>query len=109
MRLSIILFGLNQMLKHTARKYPWFKNRLKEKNLTVQMKVADDSEGRYFAFTDGKIISKSGIHPHPDVCMTFGSAALAVKLLTHPEDHLSRINAIKNFQLGLEGPDELSW
>jgi len=109
MKLSAILFGMDQMLKHTARKYPWFKNRLKEKNLTVQMKVVDDSEGRYFTFKDGKIISKSGIHPHPDVCMMFGSAALAVKLLMSPDDHLTRINAMKNFQMGLLGPDELSW
>jgi trimethylamine-N-oxide reductase (cytochrome c) len=98
-----------QVLKRTAKKYPSFKNRLKEKDFTAQLKVIDNSEGRYFTFSEGKVISRKGIHRSPDIAMTFSSAALAVKLLTSPEDHLTRINAMKNFQLGLEGPDELTW
>jgi len=106
---SIILFGLKQMLRRAARKYPSFKNRLKEKNFTAQIKVMDNSEGRYFTFSDGNIISKRGIHPSPEVSMNFSSAGLAFKLLLPPRNYLSLINAMKNFHLLLEGDDELTY
>ena len=109
MTLSIILLGFKLLLRQTAIMHPSFKNRLKEKNFTAQIKVKDNSIGRYFTFSDGKIISKRGIHSNPDICMTFTSAHLAVKLLMPPRDQLSMINAMKNFQIGLEGPDELTY
>ncbi len=106
---SIILFGLKQMLRRAARKYPSFKNRLKEKNFTTQIKVMDNSEGRYFTFSDGNIISKRGIHPSPEVSMNFSSAGLAFKLLMPPRNYLSLISAMKSFHLLLEGDDELAY
>ena len=106
---SIILFGLRQMLRRAARKYPSFKNRLKEKNFTAQIKVMDNSEGRYFTFSDGNIISKRGIHPSPEVSMNFSSAGLAFKLLMPPRNYLSLISAMKSFHLLLEGDDELAY
>jgi len=36
------------------------------------------------------------------------SAYLAVRLLMPPRDHLAMINAMKNFQIGIQGPDELT-
>jgi len=105
---SIILFGLEKMIRFTAMRHPSFKNRLKEKDFTAQIKIRDNSQGRSFTFKDGRVASKSGIHSGPDICMTFRSADLAVKLLMPPRDQLSMINAMKNFQLGLEGPDELT-
>ena len=105
---SIILFGIKTLMKFTAVRHPSFKNRLKEKNFTAQIKVKDNSQGRYFTFKDGKVSSKSGIHSSPDICMTFRSPHLAAKLLRPPHDQLSMISAMKTFQLELEGPDELS-
>ena len=40
--------------------------------------------------------------------MMFKDAELAVKLLMPPRDHLAMINAMKNFQIGMDGPDELT-
>jgi len=76
--LSITLFGLKLLLKQRAMRHQSFRDRLKERNFTAQIKVEDNSIGRYFTFSDGKIISKRGIHSNPDVCMTFRSAHLAV-------------------------------
>jgi molybdopterin guanine dinucleotide-containing S/N-oxide reductase-like protein len=109
MTLSMIFLGIKLVIEWTAMTHPSFKNRLKEKNFTAQMKVKDNSVGRYFIFTDGKMISKSGIHSNPDVSVIFGDAPLGVEFLIPPRDQLSTINAMKNFKLELEGPDELSW
>jgi trimethylamine-N-oxide reductase (cytochrome c) len=90
--------------------YPLFKSRLKEKDFTAQIKIQDNSVGRYFTFINGKVISKKGILPNPDVCLTFRSALLAAQILMPSRDQLVMINAMKTFQLTLDGPDELtSW
>ena len=107
LQFSTILFGLEKMIKRTARKHPAFAERLKEKNLTAQIKIADDSAGRYFVFENGRVRSKAGIHPHPDICMTFVNAAVAVELLMPPRDQLAMIHAMKNFQIGMQGDEEL--
>jgi hypothetical protein len=64
MKFLLILFGLSWLLRYTAWRNPAFKARLKEKNFVAQIKIADDSLGRYFLFQDGKVSSQAFIH-HP--------------------------------------------
>ena len=108
MQFATILFGLEKVIHRTAKKYPAFKARLAEKNFTAQIKIIDDSVGRYFTFDRGKVSSRRGLHANPDICMMFKDAELAVKLLLPPRNHLAMINAMKNFQIGLQGPDDLT-
>jgi trimethylamine-N-oxide reductase (cytochrome c) len=105
---SLVLLAMKMRFGSTARKFPFFKARLKEKTLTVQFKLKDNSRGRYFTIRDGRLISGSGIHAAPDVTVIFGNARVALDMLVPPRDQLATINAMKNFHLGLEGPDELS-
>jgi molybdopterin guanine dinucleotide-containing S/N-oxide reductase-like protein len=121
---SIILLGLEKIIKFTAWRHPTFKNRLKEKDFRAQIKTQDNSQGRCFTFKQGQVTSKRGIHSSPDLCLTFRSADLGVKLLMPiclrfvsdrlaaillppPGPQLAMINAMKNFQLTMEAPDEL--
>ena len=48
LKVSLLLTGLEKMMKRTKRKYPAFRDRLKEKNFTAQIKIKDNSMGRYF-------------------------------------------------------------
>jgi len=107
-KLSVLFYGLEKILKRTAKRYPSFKERLKEKNFTAQLKIKDNSVGRYFTFSAGKVASKGGIHPNPDICMTFTSAASAVRLLVPWRNQLDMINAMKNFVLEMTGPEVLT-
>jgi molybdopterin guanine dinucleotide-containing S/N-oxide reductase-like protein len=107
-KFSLILFGLAQLLKFTARRHPAFAKRLKEKNLTVQMRTADKSVGRWFAFKDGKVTSRAGIHAKPDVTIAFKDERIAAELLMPPLDMQNQIDAIKDFKLTMEGPEDLS-
>jgi molybdopterin guanine dinucleotide-containing S/N-oxide reductase-like protein len=104
---SIMLYGLQGVLNRTARKHADFRARLKERDFTAQIKTADNSQGRHFRFRDGKVGSEGGIHPLPDVTIIFRSADIAVRLLTPPRRQLEVIDAMKNFQLGIEGSEEL--
>jgi hypothetical protein len=105
---SIVLLAMKMRLGRTAITFPVFRARLKEKNLTAQLKLKDNSCGRYFTIRDGRIISKSGIHASPDVTVIFGNACVALDMLVPPRDQLAAVNAMKSFQLGLEGDEELS-
>ena len=107
MKLYFILFALPWLLRIQAWRYADFAKRLKEKNIIVQMKIADDSKGRFFSFNNGRIISTNGIHPNPDMCISFKSVAIATVLLTPPINYQAQIDAIKNFNLIAKGPDEL--
>ena len=48
MKFSLILYGLHWLLKITKWRYPAFRVRLKEKNLVAQIRINDESAGRYF-------------------------------------------------------------
>ncbi len=108
-RLGVQLFVVAQYMKLATRLNPSLRDHLKQKDVTIQIKVLDNSTGRYFIFRQGKISSRGGIHPKPDVCMGFSDAALACRFLLPRRDPQEQIDAMKNFRLTLEGPDELSY
>ena len=108
-KLSLQLLAFAYYLKITAWRHPSFKTHLKEKDITVQIKVLDNSVGRNYIFRQGKVISKSGIHPRPDVCMGFSDVALGCRLLTPWRNQMEQTDAMKQFRLTLEGPDELTY
>ena len=106
---AVVLIGLRLLIFVRELQYPAFKNRLKEKNFTAQIKIQDNSAGRYYSFINGKVVSKAGIHSNPDVCLCVRNAALAVQILSLNRDQLVMTNAMKTFQLTLDGPDELTY
>jgi trimethylamine-N-oxide reductase (cytochrome c) len=72
------LVGLEVLLRRAARKYPEFAQRLGGKDLIAQIKLRDESLGR------------------------------AAKIMKPKRDYLAFINAVKNFQMAIIGPDELT-
>ena len=81
---------------------------MKERNLIAQFKLANKPEGRWIKLENGKISSQSGIHENPDIAIIFKNEAIATSFLTPPFDQLERIDAAKNFKIGMEGSDELA-
>jgi len=108
MKFSILLFGMVQALRLTARMHAEFAERLRQKNFTAQFKLQDGSEGRWIMFENGGIKSRKGICENPDVSLWFKNKAIAAEFLTPPIDHLVQIDAMKNFKAGVDGSDELA-
>ena len=106
--LDTILFGMGHAIRVTAARHSSFKKRIRSKDFIAQIKTLDNSTGRYFIFKPRKFSSRKGIRANADVNMIFSSAELAVKLLTPPRDQLDMINAAKDSQVMVEGPDELA-
>ena len=107
LKFSALLFGMLKMLRHKARRHSAFAQRLAEKNFTAQIRTFEGDVGRYFSFRDGRIDSKSGLHPDPQITVSIASAELGARLFTPWVEQLERIEAMKNFDFKAEGPDEL--
>src|SRR6195256_3191931 len=108
MKFKIILWGMAQLLKYAAWRYPAFRARLKERNLVAQIKARDEEIGRWFAIRDGKVTSGAGLRADAAVTVAFKNAATGAGLLTPPINWLDQINAQKDFKLTVEGAEDLT-
>jgi trimethylamine-N-oxide reductase (cytochrome c) len=107
-KFSVILWGLAQVLKFTAWRHAAFRTRLKERNLVAQLTARDEETGRWYELRDGRITSGAGRHPKPDVTLAFKNATIGASLLAPPINWLDQINAIKDFNLSVDGPEDLT-
>ena len=107
---SVLLFGMEKLIRLAAGKYPAYRDKLGEMNLVVQFKLRDNSQGRRFTFANGKVTSQAVVHSDSDVVFSFEDAATAVRLLKPGKSMLDFISAAKAFQVEAIGNDEhLSW
>jgi molybdopterin guanine dinucleotide-containing S/N-oxide reductase-like protein len=102
-----VTWTLARLIRWRARRRPDFGARLAEHDLTAQLRLADGSLGRYFVFTNGRVSSQAGLHPHPDVVMSFRDAAVAARILRARRNRLELLNAARTSQLELTGPGRL--
>lgn len=59
---SLMLFGLKLILLMKQKTDPNLKKMVNEKNFIAQIKIQDNSAGRYFCFENGEVSSKKGLH-----------------------------------------------
>ncbi|MDP7626067.1 MAG: molybdopterin-dependent oxidoreductase, partial [Rhodospirillales bacterium] len=86
-----------------------FAKRIAEKDFTAQIKIESTGMGRMIIFSDGQLRSRSGTTDNADVSLEFSDCFIAARLLTPPINYQRQIDAQKNFQLKLLGPDELTY
>ena len=103
---ATLLLGISFMLQAKRLLIPSFRRRLKQKQFSAQIKVRGDAIGRTYTFREGKIASSPEVAPGPDICMIFRDTASAVRLMTAPTNYLKQINAMKNFVVDVQGPDD---
>src|ERR1700676_2569898 len=107
-KFSVVLWGFAQAMKAQARRHPKFRERLWERDLIAQIKARDEEVGRWIEVRAGKVASGAGVHPKPDITLAFKNAAIGASLLTPPIDWLDQINAQKDFNLTVDGPEDLT-
>ena len=81
---------------------------MSERNIIAQIMARDEEIGRWFEFRNGKITSRAGLHPKPDIKLMFKNAELGAGLLTPPINWLNQVNAQKDFNLTVDGPEDLT-
>ncbi len=108
-KLKTGFLALPTAIKAAAKRSEAVKKLLHSKNCVVQIELRDKSWGRWFAFQDGQVTSKSGVHAAPDGTLLFDSAREAVRLMTPFPDFDTRMQFIhmaKNFKTDSRGDDE---
>ena len=104
----VTLAALEVALRAAARRHPAFAARLRERDLVAQIRLAGRRRGRAYTIRGGKVRSRAGLHPAPDLTMTFDSAEVAAAVMRPGRDYLEFIDALKNFQMRVDGPDDLA-
>jgi molybdopterin guanine dinucleotide-containing S/N-oxide reductase-like protein len=107
LRFVVATYGLGKLLQIQAARHSAFREQLKCHDLTAQLRLLDGSLGRYYVVRAGRIVSKRGFHPSPQVVMSFRDAAVATRVLRPRRDRLEFLNAAKNSQLELKGEGRL--
>lgn len=80
---------------------------MKRKNCIAQIKLKDSSLGRSYEFRNGVLTSSAGIHPKPDITVSFNDLQTALAFMKPPQDHAEIIHAAKQFRVVVTGQDEL--
>ncbi len=106
--LSGTLFALDKLLNTLAKAAPAFKKELEAYEVTVQMKLRDNSQGRLLFFRNGSVSGKSGVFTTAEVEMIFEDENIARKVMMGQMfgDTVEFVAAAKNGALVLSGPDE---
>ena len=104
---SAMLTGLYAFMRYTAWRHPAYRKQLAERDFVAQVRTLDADVGRWYEIRGGRVRSRAGLHPKPDVTLSYETAAIAVRLLTPPVDWQAQVEAAKSFQMRVEGADEL--
>src|SRR6266705_5027711 len=96
--LKTILFAMPKVLELTARRYPKFRERLKQRNCTAFIGLQDGSIGRSLQIKGGKVLSRVGHGREPDVSLLFKDLPTALRFLMPNPDQGEIIHAAKNFK-----------
>ena len=106
--LSGTLFMLDKILMGLAKASPAFEQEWADKDLTVQIRIEDNSAGRQIIFKDGKLAGRNGVYGDSVVDMVFVEEQTAMRVMTGmmAGNQTEFVNAAKSGGLALNGPDE---
>ena len=102
--LGTTLFALDKLLNALAAVSSGYKEEMSKHNITVQMKLRDNTFGQWFEFKNGVAKGKSGIYD-ADVEMIFETVDIANNVATVFRDQMEFVNAAKTGSLVLNGED----
>ena len=104
---SALLAGLYALIRICAWRSRSYRAQLAQRDFIAQIRVRDADIGRWFIFSGGKVRSRAGLHPRPDVTVSYETAAQAVTLIIGQLLGRQQTEAAKNFRLQVVGADEL--
>jgi len=98
-------YGFYRLMWFTGYIKPEFRQRLSEKNFTMQMKTSTGYEGRYFTFLDGNLLSSMKNADEADFCLVWenpktGRTLMSQLMIGKPKVLL---NAVMDGSLKLTG------
>lgn len=105
--LRTILYSLSHVLRLTAIRHPAMAAFMARKNCVAQIRLRDGSIARHYIFRGGKLSTRPGLHPRPDVTMSFRDLRTALTFMIPPVNQADVVHAAKTFKVVVDGCDEL--
>ncbi len=105
--LRAILYSLTHVLRLTAVRSTAMAAFMGRRNCVAQIRLRDGSIARHYVFRGGRVTSRAGQHPKPDVTMTFRDLATALMFMVPPVRQADVVHAAKTFKVVVDGRDEL--
>jgi len=102
-----VLFALGPMLNRAVRRHSSFRAAILEHDIIAQIQLKDGSVSRHFVIARGRVVSKAGRHPNPQVAMVFKDVSTALAMMKPSPDMGEVVHAAKNFKVMVIGPDAL--
>ena len=103
--LRVILVSMAPFFRLAARRSALLRKLMAQMDFTLEIRLADGSIARWFAFEGGSIRTGSGKAENPGATLVIDSASDAVKLFVPWRNYLDLINLMKNFRTDFEGDD----
>lgn len=103
-----VLRGLSTAMRVAAKLDTCYAAQLARRSGVVQIRLRDQSLGHYLVFKSGRVSSRSGLHPAPDVSLVFLDLPTAYDFLVPPIDRAVVVHAAKNYKVVIEGSDPLA-
>jgi hypothetical protein len=106
-KLRIVLFVIVQVLRGALKKHPRVRGHVGTRCRVVQIKLKDNSIGRWYEIGASGVNSGAGLHPSPDVTLLLKDLDTALTFLDPKVSQAEIIHAAKNFRVMVLRPDEL--
>lgn len=106
--LRAILYSLTHVLRLTASRSAGMSAFMRRRNCVAQIRLRDGSIARHYVFQGGRVTSRGGLHPKPDVTMTFRDLPTALSFMVPPVNQADVVHAAKTFKVVVDGRDELA-
>ena len=102
------MFAIDPLINTLAAAAPGFAKELEGVDTTVQLKLRDDTRGRFLTIRNGRVSGRNGVHPGAEVEMIFEDLAVARRVMMGEMLGKTKdfVDAAKNTALILNGPDE---
>jgi hypothetical protein len=102
MRFKIALWVLGVLMARAEKNNPVFKEKLKDKNLIMEIK-SGNKNARHFIFKNQQVISYAGLANNPTLSLNFKSPSIGFKAFTAKDKKQAMMNCIKEKNIIIEG------
>ena len=111
MQFWFLLLVLGWRLRWLANNNDAFKEKLEEKDIILQFRTASGMVARYFIIKNQTVKPFAGIHPQPNMCMSFKNAQYAyATIMNASKDKMAFMKGMGTKEIVVTGEaQEMMW
>lgn len=111
MKFWFLLLVLGWRMRWLAKHNDAFKEKLEEKDMILQFRTESGKVARYYIFKDQSVRPCGGMHPKPDMCMSFKDAKYAFDtIMNASKDKMAFMKGMGSKDIVVTGdPQEMMW